>query len=165
VEIEREFGFEPHKKPFRSGFVGGWLRDEDVGLKIGEKIIFIPSGRQRAVEIIGFLVPEEGETVSHEIIKRWCRENGWRLASGFELASLRERWLEEFYRKLNEGYYEGYDEKFWLLTFAVALGNTYKGNYIFTTRSNWDWALSVFPPAEIFKKEQNFKFAIVKDSA
>lgn len=109
---------------------------------------------------ISFFIPEKGKPVDRNVIEQWCKENGWRLATGFELASLANKLWSEIEKEYEHNKEQGHDyEKMYSLTFAVALGDSYKGNYVATTVPQWDLSLTLYSPQEL---NDFFKLAIVK---
>lgn len=150
--------------------VGGDL--EKIGVNRKEEIVLLPpqedQERFSKNETIGFLVLKKGESVDREVMEKWCKENGWRLATGFELASLHNKlWKEagdkiDRRKKVLSSDQEQLDDVYSnlsLLKRVVAIGDSHNGNYVSTTIPNWDWMLTLYSGKEL---NDSFKFAVVK---
>lgn len=149
--------------------VGGDL--EKIGIDRKEKIILLsPEDNEyfSKNKNIGFLILNKEEPVNREEVEKWCVKNGWRLATGFELASLHKQLWKEFdddmerRKKLPpsdpEQSKNNYS-KLASLEHTVAIGDNYKGNYVATTVPQWDWLLTLYSPDEL---NSSFKFAVIK---
>lgn len=157
------------QEPISFSPVGGDL--EKIGIDRKEKIILLPPKEDNEYffknKTVGFLILNKGEPVNHEEVEKWCVKNGWRLATGFELASLHKQLWKEFDDDLEsrkklppldlERSKNNYS-KLASLEHTVAIGDNYKGNHIATTVPQWDWSLTLYSPDEL----SSFKFAVIK---
>ncbi len=157
MRTEEIFELTIEQEPISFTPVGGDL--EKIGIDRKEKIVLFPPKEQwkTSKTIISFFIPEKGKPINCEAIGHWCKENGWRLATGFELASLYEKLWKDFDEKKIEE--RELNEKLYLLRSAVAIGDSYKGNYIATSKPNWDYSLTLYSSQEL---SENFRFVIVK---
>ncbi|PJC69633.1 MAG: hypothetical protein CO014_02330 [Candidatus Tagabacteria bacterium CG_4_8_14_3_um_filter_41_8] len=158
MKTEEIFELTPEQEPISFTPVGGDL--EKIGIDSKEKLVLFPPEEQQEISktiTVSFFIPEKGKPINREAIERWCKENGWRLATGFELASLYEKlWKDYNEKKIDE---RELNEKLYSLRSAVAIGDSCKGNYVATSKPNWDYSLTLFSPQEL---NDNFRFAIVK---
>lgn len=143
--------------------VGGNDNLKKIGLNDREEIVLTPPKEQEGAPKtlnMSFFIPEKGKPFDRNVVEQWCKENGWRLATGFELASLANKLWSDLEKEYEQDKERGHNyEKLDSLTFAVALGDSYKGNYVATTVPQWDWSLTVYSPKEL---SGSCKFAIVK---
>lgn len=146
MKTEELFEFAPGQEPISFAPVGGDL--ERIGVDSRKKIIlFPPSGGQESPKkiTISVWVPEKGKSISREVVEQWCKENGWELATGFELASFYETaWNDYSKKEISEK--ELSAKLDFLGANAVATGDDYEGNYVATSKAQWDYSLTLFSP-------------------
>lgn len=170
IDPDKTFEFTPKQEPISFSPVGGDL--EKIGIDSKEKIILLPPKEDNEYfsknKTAGFLILNKEEAVNCEEIKKWCAKNGWRLATGFELANLYEQLWKEFgddverRKKLTTSDPERFKNdysKLASLEHTIAVGDNYKGNYVSATVPQWDWALTLYSSDEL---NSSFKFVVVK---
>ena len=170
IDPDKIFELVLKQDPISFSPVGGDL--ENIGINKQEKIVLLPPKEDHEYfsknKTVGFLKLKKGESINREAMEKWCNENGWKLATGFELASLYKQLWKKFdddverRKKLPtsdpERFKTDYSE-LESLEHAVAINDKYKGNHIATTVPQWDWALTLYSPDEL---NDSFKFFIVK---
>lgn len=172
MDIDPNIIFElvTKQEPISFSPVGGDL--EKIGIDRKEKIILLPPKENNEYfsknKTVSFLILNKEKPVNREEVEKWCVKNGWRLATGFELASLHEQLWKKFdddmerRKKLPQSDPEKFKtdySKLKSLEHSVAVGDNHKGNHVATTVPQWDWALTLYSPDEL---NSSFKFAVIK---